>query len=64
MIIVNAMHLLKSFGKKHGFLFTNMSIHCALGPVDPSTSDKFSSRRKGIPSLVLEEGIVLLHPKE
>jgi hypothetical protein len=62
LIIVNTMNLLKAFGDKPGFVSTNLSIHCALGPVDPSASDKFPPRRKGnqIPSLVLEEGVVLL----
>jgi hypothetical protein len=56
------MNLLKSFGNKNGFVSTNLSICYALGPVDPSASDKFPPRRKGnqIPSLVLEEGFVLL----
>jgi hypothetical protein len=55
------MNLLKSFGNKLGFVSTNMSIRCTLGPVDPSTFENFSPRRKGnqIPSLVLEEGVVL-----
>jgi hypothetical protein len=62
LIIVNAMHLLKSFGNNPGFVSSNLSICCTLGPIDPSASDKFPSRRKGnqIPSLVLEEGVVLL----
>jgi hypothetical protein len=62
LIIVNAMHLLKVFGNKPCFISTYLSIHCALGPVDPSTSENFPPRRKGnqIPSLVLEEGVVLL----
>jgi hypothetical protein len=56
------MHLLKAFDNKPGFVFSNLSIRCALGPVDPSASEKFPPRRKGnqIPSLVLEEGVVLL----
>jgi hypothetical protein len=56
------MNLLKAFGNKPGFLSTDLSIHCALGPVDPSLFDKFPPRRKGnqIPSLVLEEGVLLL----
>jgi hypothetical protein len=56
------MNLLKAFGNKLGFVSTDLSIHCSLGPVDPSASDKFPPRRKGnqIPSLVLEEGVVLL----
>jgi hypothetical protein len=56
------MNLLKAFGDKLGFLFSDMSICCALGPIDPYASDKFPPRRKGnqIPSLVLEEGVVLL----
>jgi hypothetical protein len=62
LIIVNTMHLLKSFGNKPGFVYANMSIFCALSPVDPSTFYKFPPIRKGnqIPSLVLEEGFVLL----
>jgi hypothetical protein len=62
LIIVNTMNLLKDFGDKTGFLSTDLSICCALGPVDPSAYEKFSLRRKGnqIPSLVLEEGVVLL----
>jgi hypothetical protein len=62
LIIINTMHLLKAFGEKPGFVSANLSIRCALGPVDPSISDKFPPRRKGnqIPSLVLEEGVVLL----
>jgi hypothetical protein len=56
------MHLLKEFGNKHGFVSSNLSIRCALGPIDPSAFDKFPPRRKEnqIPSLVLEEGVVLL----
>jgi hypothetical protein len=56
------MHLLKALGNKPGFVSANLSIHCTLGLVDPSPSNKFPSRRKGnqIPSLVLEEGVVLL----
>jgi hypothetical protein len=56
------MNLLKAFGNKPGFVFVDLSIHCALGPIDPSASEKFPPRRKGnqIPSLVLEEGVVLL----
>jgi hypothetical protein len=56
------MNLLKAFGNKPGFVSTDLSICYVLGPVDPSASDKFSPRRKGnqIPSLVLEEGVVLL----
>ena len=62
LIIVNTINLLKAFGDKPGFVSTDLSIHCALGPVDPSASDNFPPRRKGnhIPSLVLEEGVVLL----
>jgi hypothetical protein len=62
LIIANTMNLLKSFGDKPGFVSANLSIRCSLGPVDPSASDKFPPRRKGnqIPSLVLEEGVVLL----
>jgi hypothetical protein len=56
------MHLLKTFGNKPGFISTNIFICCSLGPLDPFASDKFPPRRKGnqIPSLVLEEGVVLL----
>jgi hypothetical protein len=56
------MNLLKAFGDKPSFVSTDLSIRCALGPVDPSASDKFPPRRKGnrIPSLVFEEGVVLL----
>jgi hypothetical protein len=56
------MNLMKAFGDKPNFVSANLSIHCTLGPVDPSASDKFPPRRKGnhIPSLVLEEGFVLL----
>jgi hypothetical protein len=62
LIIINAMHFLKAFGNKIGFVYDNLSICCALGPIDPSASDKFPPRRKGnqMPSLVLEEGVVLL----
>jgi hypothetical protein len=56
------MNLLKAFGDKPGFVSVDLSIRYALGPVDPSASDKFPPRRKGnqIQSLVLEEGFVLL----
>jgi hypothetical protein len=56
------MNLLKAFGNKPGFVPANMSIHCALGPIDPYESENFPLRRKGnqIPSLVLEETVVLL----
>jgi hypothetical protein len=62
LIIVNTMHLMKSFGNNPFFVSTNLSICCALGPVDPYSSDKFPPRRKGnhIPSLVLDEGVVIL----
>jgi hypothetical protein len=62
LIIVNTMNLLKAFGNKPSFVSVDISIHCALRPLDPYASDKFPSRRKGnqIPSLVLEEGFVLL----
>jgi hypothetical protein len=62
LIIVNTMNLLKSFGNKPVFVSANLSIHSALGPIDPSASDKFPPRRKGnqIRSLVLKEGVVLL----
>jgi hypothetical protein len=46
LIIVNSMNLLKAFDNKSGFVFSNMSIHIVLGPIDPSSSDKFPSRRK------------------
>jgi hypothetical protein len=56
------MHLLKAFGNKPRFVSANLSIHSALGPVNPSVSKMFPPRRKGnqIPSLVLKEGCVLL----
>jgi hypothetical protein len=56
------MNLLKTFGDKPGFVSDDLSIRWALGPVDPSASNKFPPKRKGnqIPSLVLEEGFVLL----
>jgi hypothetical protein len=56
------MNLLKSFGNNLGFVSVDLSIHCALGPVDPYAYEKFPPRRKGnqIPSLVLKEGVVLL----
>jgi hypothetical protein len=59
LIIVNSMHLVKSFGNKPGFVSTNMSFHYALGLVDPYAYEKFPPRRKGnqIPSLFLEEGL-------
>jgi hypothetical protein len=62
LIIVYTMNLLKAFGNKLEFLSANISIYCALGPVDSSASDKIPPRRKGnqIPSLLLEEGVVLL----
>jgi hypothetical protein len=62
LIIVNTMKLLKAFGNKPIFLYANISICYALGPVDPYAYDKFPPRRKGnqIPSLVLEEGVLLL----
>jgi hypothetical protein len=62
LIIVNTMNLLKAFGNKPGFVSAYLSIRYALGPVDPYASNKFPPRRKGnqIPSLVLEEGAVLL----
>jgi hypothetical protein len=47
LIILNSMHLLKAFGNKPIFVSINMSIYYALGPLDPSTVDKFHSRRKG-----------------
>jgi hypothetical protein len=56
------MTLLKAFGNKPRFVSANMSICCALGPVEPSAYKNFPPSRKGnhIPSLVLEEGVVLL----
>jgi hypothetical protein len=62
LIIVNPMNLLKAFGDKPRFVSTNMSIRCTLIPIEPSASEKFPPGRKGnqIPSLVLEEGVVLL----
>jgi hypothetical protein len=62
LMIVNTMNLLKDFGDKPCFVSANLSILCALGTIDPYTSDKFPPRRKGnkILSLVLEEGVVLL----
>jgi hypothetical protein len=62
LIIVNTMNLLKAFSDNPGFVFDNLSICCALGHVDPSAYDNFPPRRKGneIPSLVLDEGVVLL----
>jgi hypothetical protein len=56
------MNLLKSFGDKHGFVSTDLSICSALGPIDPSASENFPPIKKGnqIQSLVLEEGVVLL----
>jgi hypothetical protein len=56
------MNLLKAFGNKPEFVSTDLSIRCTLGSVDPSASDNFPPRRKGnqIPSLFLEEGVVLL----
>jgi hypothetical protein len=62
LIIVNTMNLLKAFGNKPGFVSADLSIRCALGPIDPYAYEKFLPRRKGnqIPSLVLKEGVVLL----
>jgi hypothetical protein len=62
LIIVNTMHLLKAFSDNPGIVSTNMFIHCTLGPIYPSASEKIPSRRKGnqMPSLVLKEGVVLL----
>jgi hypothetical protein len=56
------MNLLKEFRDKPSFVSVDLSICCALGSIDPSAYDKFPPRRKGnqIPSLVLEEGVVLL----
>jgi hypothetical protein len=61
-IVVNTMNLLKAFDNKPGFVSTDLCIRYTLGPVDPSASNNFSPRRKGnqIPSLVLEEGVVLI----
>jgi hypothetical protein len=55
LIIVNTMDSLKAFGNKPVFVSFDLFIVYALGPVDPSASDKFPPRRKGnqIPSLVL-----------
>jgi hypothetical protein len=57
LIIVDTMKLLKSFGNKHGFAYSNLPIRCTLGPVDPSAYENFPPRRKGnqIPSLFLED---------
>jgi hypothetical protein len=41
------MHLLKAFDNKPDFVFANLSIHCTLGPIDPSAYEKFPPRRKG-----------------
>jgi hypothetical protein len=62
LTIVNTMNLLKAFGNKPSFVSVDLSIRCTLGLVDPSASDKFPPRSKGnqIPSLVLEEGFVIL----
>jgi hypothetical protein len=62
LIIVNTMNLLKAFCNKLVFVSIDLSICCALGLVDPYSSDNFPPKRKGnqIPSLVLEEGVVLL----
>jgi hypothetical protein len=56
------MNLLKAFDENPGFVSADLSIRCALGPIEPSASDKFPPKRKGnqIPNLVLEEGVVLL----
>jgi hypothetical protein len=62
LIIVNTMNLLKAFGDKPGFVSADLSIHYALGPVDPSASENFPPKRKGnqILGIFLEEGVVLL----
>jgi hypothetical protein len=62
VIIVNTMNLLKAFGDKLGFVSADVSIHCTLGPIDPSAYHKFPPRRKGnqVPSPVLKEGVVIL----
>jgi hypothetical protein len=62
LIIVNSMHLLKAFDKKSGFVSANLPIRYTLGHVYPYAPDYFPSKRKGnqIPSMVLEEGVVLL----
>jgi hypothetical protein len=54
--------MLKAFGNKPRFEPSNMYIHCTLGPIDPYASENFPLKRKGnqIPSLVLEETVVLL----
>jgi hypothetical protein len=56
------MNLLKAFNDKSGFVFADLSICCTLGPVNLYASENFPPRSKGnqIPSLVLEEGVVLL----
>jgi hypothetical protein len=62
LIIAHTMNLPKAFGNNPGFVYANLSICCALGFIDPSAFDKFPPKRKGnqIPSLVLEDGVVLL----
>jgi hypothetical protein len=62
LIIVNTMNLQKAFGSKPGIVSIDLSIYCVLGPIESSSSDKFPPRRNGkqIPSLVFEEGVVLL----
>jgi hypothetical protein len=57
---VNTINLLKSFGYKTGFIHVDLSIRYALGTIGPSAFDRFPPRSKGIPSLVLEEGVVLI----
>jgi hypothetical protein len=52
LIIVNTMNLLKSFGDKPGFISVDLSIHCSLGPVDPSTSENFLPKGRGTRSQV------------
>jgi hypothetical protein len=61
-IIVNTINLLKDIGNKPGFVSTDLFICYAPSPVEPSASKIFPPRRNGnqIPSLVLEEGVVLL----
>jgi hypothetical protein len=56
------MNLLKAFGDKLGFVSVDLSIRCALHPIDPYASENFPPIRKGnqIPILFLEEGVVLL----
>jgi hypothetical protein len=52
LIIVNTMNLLKSFGDKPSFVSVDLSICCALGPVDPSAYEKFLPDGRGARSQV------------